>query len=320
MKAKTTAHARQRLPLRGYERTLTMVDGVSNKDRSLKARSRPTLIVRVLLPVGHHVVSVTRKGRNHPITNQSEGSDVLTREWWVDFGYERLAFELKRTHSRVQVEDVLNRVSVADGYSGMAVLNGILEQIAILANGEEPERETPPNEWQNLPLRPSLYKMILSKATWAKLILKSAVKVSGRQPLVTRGGHESDINLVDFFPSGNDLGTGSDDSSCRRFDLGAYGELNNFTSASFSKFDRFLFVGYDYYNCYCWDVLSTTGAHTYQLVAHENRVSCLGVNTGQWPQAAGTPLKISGECLPNTVWSLANGQQVVGKQGRKRPR
>ncbi|CAI5733032.1 unnamed protein product [Peronospora destructor] len=104
-------------------------------------------------------------------------------------------------------------------------------------------------------------------------------------------GHESDINSVDFFPSGNALGTGSDDSSCRLFDLRAYGELNNFsndkilcgiTSLSFSKSGRFLFAGYDDYNCYCWDVLSATGPHIYQLAGHENRVSCLGVNsTGQ---------------------------------------
>ncbi|TDH74382.1 uncharacterized protein CCR75_005080 [Bremia lactucae] len=111
-------------------------------------------------------------------------------------------------------------------------------------------------------------------------------------------GHESDINSVDFFPSGNALGTGSDDSSCRLFDLRAYGELNNFsndkilcgiTSVSFSKSGRFVFAGYDDYNCYCWDVLSTTGAHVYQLEGHESRVSCLGVDpagqalcTGSW--------------------------------------
>ncbi|KAL3659483.1 Guanine nucleotide-binding protein G(I)/G(S)/G(T) subunit beta-1 [Phytophthora oleae] len=105
-------------------------------------------------------------------------------------------------------------------------------------------------------------------------------------------GHESDINLVDFFPSDNTLGTGSDGSSCRHFDLRAYGELNNFSNdyaASFSKSDGFLFAGYAYYNCYSWDVLSATGAHIYQLVVHENRVSCLGVNpagqalvTGSW--------------------------------------
>jgi len=32
-------------------------------------------------------------------------------------------------------------------------------------------------------------------------------------------GHESDINSVKYHPSGDAIGTGSDDSSCRLFDL-----------------------------------------------------------------------------------------------------
>ena len=32
-------------------------------------------------------------------------------------------------------------------------------------------------------------------------------------------GHESDINAVKFHPSGDAVGTGSDDASCRLFDL-----------------------------------------------------------------------------------------------------
>ncbi len=35
----------------------------------------------------------------------------------------------------------------------------------------------------------------------------------------TLKGHESDINSVKFFPDGRAVGTGSDDSSCRLFDL-----------------------------------------------------------------------------------------------------
>ncbi len=35
----------------------------------------------------------------------------------------------------------------------------------------------------------------------------------------TLKGHESDINSVKFFPDGKAVGTGSDDSSCRLFDL-----------------------------------------------------------------------------------------------------
>ena len=32
-------------------------------------------------------------------------------------------------------------------------------------------------------------------------------------------GHESDINSIAFFPDGNAIGTGSDDSSCRLVSL-----------------------------------------------------------------------------------------------------
>lgn len=42
-------------------------------------------------------------------------------------------------------------------------------------------------------------------------------------------GHESDINAVKFFPSGNSVGTGSDDSSCRVFDLGSCGPIHIFS-------------------------------------------------------------------------------------------
>jgi guanine nucleotide-binding protein G(I)/G(S)/G(T) subunit beta-1 len=111
-------------------------------------------------------------------------------------------------------------------------------------------------------------------------------------------GHESDINSVMFFPDGKAIGTGSDDSSCRLFDMRCYGEVNYFgndkilcgiTSVSFSRSGRLLFAGYDDYNCYVWDTTSSSGAPAYQLAGHENRVSCLGVNakgealcTGSW--------------------------------------
>lgn len=101
-------------------------------------------------------------------------------------------------------------------------------------------------------------------------------------------GHESDINSVMMFPDGRALGTGSDDSSCRLFDMRCYGEVNYFgndkilcgiTSVAFSRSGRLLFAGYDDYNCYVWDVTNNNGAPAYQLAGHENRVSCLGVNT-----------------------------------------
>jgi guanine nucleotide-binding protein G(I)/G(S)/G(T) subunit beta-1 len=115
---------------------------------------------------------------------------------------------------------------------------------------------------------------------------------------MTFQGHESDINSVQFLPDGKCFGTGSDDSSCRLFDMRSYHEINEYsndkilcgiTSVAVSNSGRFLFAGYDDYNCYAWDVISTNGQHAYQLTGHENRVSCLGVSadgeavcTGSW--------------------------------------
>jgi len=109
-------------------------------------------------------------------------------------------------------------------------------------------------------------------------------------------GHEADINTVHFFPSGTAFGTGSDDNTCRLFDLRADRELQVYThesvisgvtSISFSKSGRFLFAGYDDFNCIVWDALR--GEKLVALQGHNNRVSCLGVSndgmalcTGSW--------------------------------------
>jgi len=103
-------------------------------------------------------------------------------------------------------------------------------------------------------------------------------------------------NLHRFFPDGQAIGTGSDDASCRLFDLRADRELNVYshnnilcgvTSVGFSVSGRLLFAGYDDYNCNVWDVLK--GERVGVLAGHENRVSCLGVSadgmamcTGSW--------------------------------------
>lgn len=109
-------------------------------------------------------------------------------------------------------------------------------------------------------------------------------------------GHESDINAVHFFPNGHAFSTGSDDASCRLYDLRAYSELMQYThdkilcgitSVAHSLTGRFLFAGYDDFNCYVWDTL--TGKQVGVLAGHDNRVSCLGVCvdgyalcTGSW--------------------------------------
>jgi guanine nucleotide-binding protein G(I)/G(S)/G(T) subunit beta-1 len=108
-------------------------------------------------------------------------------------------------------------------------------------------------------------------------------------------GHESDINAVQFFPSGEAFGSGSDDASCRLFDLRADRELNQYThdnvlcgitSVAFSASGRILFAGYDDFNCNVWDTLK--GERVGVLTGHENRVSCLGVSSDGMALATGS--------------------------------
>ncbi|KAK2168202.1 hypothetical protein LSH36_19g01046 [Paralvinella palmiformis] len=109
-------------------------------------------------------------------------------------------------------------------------------------------------------------------------------------------GHESDINTVKFYPSGDAVATGSDDSTCRLFDLRADKEVACYKKESiifgcnavdFSLSGRLLFGGYNDYVVNVWDVLK--GYRVSMLYGHENRVSCLGVSpdgtglcTGSW--------------------------------------
>jgi WD40 repeat protein len=102
--------------------------------------------------------------------------------------------------------------------------------------------------------------------------------------------------LSRFFPNGDAFATGSDDASCRLFDIRADRELNTYThdnilcgitSVAFSISGRILFGGYDDWTCNVWDTLK--GERVGVLTGHENRVSCLGVSvdgmalcTGSW--------------------------------------
>lgn len=98
-------------------------------------------------------------------------------------------------------------------------------------------------------------------------------------------GHESDINAVDAFPSGIAFATGSDDKTCRMYDLRADRELVRFqddqvdscvTSISFSKSGRGIFVAYDDTNVLVWDVLKADRSGI--LAGHDERVSSLAVS------------------------------------------
>src|SRR3989338_6884104 len=64
--------------------------------------------------------------------------------------------------------------------------------------------------------------------------------------------HTADVNTVEFHPSGFSFATGSDDCSCKLFDIRMNGELMSYsdpkeeegiTSLSFSKSGTILFVG-----------------------------------------------------------------------------
>lgn len=67
-----------------------------------------------------------------------------------------------------------------------------------------------------------------------------------------------------FFPNGEAICTGSDDATCRLFDLRADQELIMYshetiicgiTSIALSRSGRLLFAGYDDFNCNIWDSL-----------------------------------------------------------------
>ena len=72
------------------------------------------------------------------------------------------------------------------------------------------------------------------------------------------------VACVQFFPNGFAFGTGSDDATCRLFDIRADQEVGMYshdniicgiTSAAFSKSGRLLFAGYDDFNTNVWDTL-----------------------------------------------------------------
>lgn len=48
-------------------------------------------------------------------------------------------------------------------------------------------------------------------------------------------GHDSDINAIKMFPDGNCFGSGSEDTSCRLFDIRSYGELHVLSNPKISS-------------------------------------------------------------------------------------
>jgi len=80
------------------------------------------------------------------------------------------------------------------------------------------------------------------------------------------------VARVQFFPSGFAFTTGSDDATCRLFDIRADQEIGMYshdniicgiTSVAFSKSGRLLLGGYDDFNCNVWDTLKQDRAGTF---------------------------------------------------------
>ncbi|RYR22818.1 hypothetical protein Ahy_B03g068115 isoform A [Arachis hypogaea] len=116
-------------------------------------------------------------------------------------------------------------------------------------------------------------------------------------------GHEGDVNSVKLFPDGNRFGTGSEDGTCRLFDIRTGHQLQVYcqkhsdnetppvTSIAFSISGRLLFAGYTNGDCYVWDTLLAKVVLNLGSLqdSHEGRISCLGLAadgsalcTGSW--------------------------------------
>lgn len=118
----------------------------------------------------------------------------------------------------------------------------------------------------------------------------------GRHLFLARPSQLTYDDVNRFFPNGLSFVTGSDDASCRLFDIRAHKELQQYThdsilcgitSVALSVSGRYLFAGYEDFHCHVWDTLK--GERIGTLKGHENRVSCLGVSpdgmalcTGSW--------------------------------------
>lgn len=116
--------------------------------------------------------------------------------------------------------------------------------------------------------------------------------------------HIADINSVKFYPSGDSIVTGSDDTTCRLYDLRADREvavyqkdsiLFGINSVDLSISGRILFAGGNDYTIHVWDTLKC--ARICILYGHDNRVTCVRVS------ADGTALASSSWDHTIRIWA-----------------
>uniref|UniRef100_A0A668SSS9 G protein subunit beta 5 n=1 Tax=Oreochromis aureus TaxID=47969 RepID=A0A668SSS9_OREAU len=125
--------------------------------------------------------------------------------------------------------------------------------------------------------------------------------------------HESDINCVKYYPSGDAFASASDDATCRFYDLRADREVAVYqkdsiifgaSTCDFSLSGRLLFAGYNDYTINVWDVLKGTRATI--LFGHENRVSRVRVSPD------GTALgSASWDSTLRVSWSFSTGSNYI---------
>ena len=132
-------------------------------------------------------------------------------------------------------------------------------------------------------------------------------------------GHQSDVNTVDFMTNGHSIASGSDDSTCRLFDMRSYAQIACFvddkitggiTSVALSKGGKVLFAGVEDGKCVAYDVASGKEACPMGKISHDNRISCLGISTegsclatGSWD----TMLKV----CKNMWWAVGVGRGLA---------
>ena len=92
--------------------------------------------------------------------------------------------------------------------------------------------------------------------------------------------HESDVNAVRFLPTGDALGTTTNDGVVHLIDLRADQEIKSYTKPNiicgasaldFSKSGRVLFAAYDDHSIRAWDVVK--GTQLFVLISHQGRIS-----------------------------------------------
>lgn len=106
---------------------------------------------------------------------------------------------------------------------------------------------------------------------------------------ISFAGHETDVNCVAFFPDGQSVGSGSDDSTCRLFDIRAARQIQKYeddnilsgvTSIDFTKNGGRMIATYEDNDIFVWN---TTGQQNMSwnqsvLSGHDRRVSCVKVS------------------------------------------